>query len=172
MKVIVTFGAAALIAISAQAGPALAAEPAGGDARLAQAQPGAESVEWVIQGLQQAGYRIVSVKSTFLGRIRILAENRRFQREVIVSRSTGVIFRDRIQKLTSASGAEAQAPGTSPASGPGSAGGAAGGPLLDVDVDVGGAGLDVELGTTGDGEGQGGVIGGAMGTISDIIGGG
>jgi hypothetical protein len=48
----------------------------------------------VIKALDDAGYRIMSVSSTLLNRVRIRAQNDQHLREVIVSRSTGTVLRD------------------------------------------------------------------------------
>jgi hypothetical protein len=50
----------------------------------------------VLSALEQNGYRVVEMKTTFLGRQKILAKNRLHMREVVVSRSTGEIKSDRI----------------------------------------------------------------------------
>lgn len=56
----------------------------------------AQSYIEVIGMLEESGYRVTGMKSTLLGRIKILAQNRQHLREVVVSRSTGEIKSDRI----------------------------------------------------------------------------
>lgn len=56
----------------------------------------------VVGMLEGTGYRVVDMKSTFLGRIRIRAKNREHMREVVVSRSTGEIKSDQIIKVFAA----------------------------------------------------------------------
>ena len=122
----------------------------------------------VIAQLQNSGYRIDEVKSTFLGRIRIIAHNRVHVREVIVSRSTGEVKRDVVLEVMagnsgggqagnfSGSGSSGNTPGSG-ASGGGtssssSGGGAAtgsGGTGAGASVDAGNVGADVSVGSGG-----------------------
>lgn len=53
----------------------------------------------VVGMLENTGYRVLNMKSTFLGRVRIRAMNREHVREVVVSRSTGEIKSDRIIQM-------------------------------------------------------------------------
>ena len=53
----------------------------------------------VIGSLEKSGYRVRSMKTTLLGRIKILAQNKSHLREVVVSRSTGEIKSDRIVRV-------------------------------------------------------------------------
>ena len=174
MKVIVTYCTAALVAISTGAGPVHAYDLVNGRSQVTLAQASTDSVDWVIQGLQQGGYRIISIKSTFLGRIRIMAENRTHRREIIVSRSTGVIFRDRIESLSYGKDTNAPAKADTDAFGNGIQGVSGDRSLIDVDAEVGGIGVDVDLrgsGSSNDQNGASGGIGGAIDSISDILGG-
>lgn len=58
----------------------------------------------VVGMLERSGYRVVDMKSTFLGRIRIRAKNREHLREVVVSRSTGEIKSDQIIRVFAVAG--------------------------------------------------------------------
>jgi hypothetical protein len=53
----------------------------------------------VMAGLEAAGYEIVEAKSTFLGRVKIMARNAEHMREIVVSRATGEVKRDVIVEL-------------------------------------------------------------------------
>ena len=55
----------------------------------------------VIQMMESNGYRVVSMKSTLLGRVKIRVRNPEHLREVVVSRSTGEIKSDRIVQVFS-----------------------------------------------------------------------
>ena len=106
----------------------------------------------VIAQLQDVGYRIVEVKSTFLGRIRILARNKVHLREVIVSRSTGEIKRDVILELIVAdvgNNSDITSSGTD-TSGGSPEGGATGSGSVNVGASAGGtsAGVSVSGGGT------------------------
>lgn len=59
----------------------------------------AQNYTMVIAMLEDTGYRVTSMKSTLLGRLKIRAQNREHVREVVVSRSTGEIMSDRIVKV-------------------------------------------------------------------------
>ncbi|MDD7970268.1 hypothetical protein [Roseinatronobacter alkalisoli] len=58
----------------------------------------------ILQTLEQRGYRIVDVSSTWLNRLRIWAENRAHKREIVVSRATGRILRDAVVETYGNSG--------------------------------------------------------------------
>ena len=54
------------------------------------------SYQRTLQKLKREGFKIISIKKSFLGRIRILALKNNNLREIIISRSTGEIKRDAI----------------------------------------------------------------------------
>ncbi|TDK51178.1 hypothetical protein [Antarcticimicrobium luteum] len=105
---------------------ALAAAPA--------ATAGEGVAEPVVRSLTEEGYTVTDVSRTWLGRILITAQNRRFLREVALDRRTGAILGD--QRFRRSEAADAPADGA-PAgnggtgggggTGPGGAGGSGGG---------------------------------------------
>ncbi len=125
------------------AGDALAQSATGQPAGYQVAQ---QSYANVITQLQSGGYQIVEVRSTFLGRIRILARNKVHLREVIVSRSTGEVKRDVIvQILAGATGGNSQSSGSGSSgsgssAGSGSSGSSGSGSGIDAGASVGGGG--------------------------------
>ncbi len=166
MNIVKLHVTAALFAISTDVGPVYALDVVSGHAQVTQAQTSPEGVEWVIQGLRQAGYRIISVRSTFLGRIRILAENRTYRRELIISRSTGVIFRDRVEYLSAGKDTTQHtrdAPGKMGSDAPDSS-------QLDIDLGFGGVGLNVDGGSSESNDDQKGGSGSVRDTIGGISG--
>ena len=60
----------------------------------------AEPLQEIATELQAEGYRIVEVRRTWLGRIRIEAENGDLRREIVFDRVTGEIRRDLVQDTT------------------------------------------------------------------------
>lgn len=58
----------------------------------------------VLVSLERAGYRVLKMQTTFLGRLKILAQNRSHVREVVVSRSTGEIMSDRVVRVLATAG--------------------------------------------------------------------
>jgi hypothetical protein len=54
----------------------------------------------VISGLQAQGYVVLEQSYTFLGRLRIVAQNGSFQREIVVNPGTGEVLRDHAVSLT------------------------------------------------------------------------
>lgn len=58
---------------------------------IAQAQT---ALDTLVQQLQSEGYREISVKRTWLGRLRIEAKKKGAEREIVLNPSTGVILRD------------------------------------------------------------------------------
>ena len=50
--------------------------------------------------LEQQGYKIIEIDRTWLGRIRIAAENDRYRREIVFDRVTGEIRRDLVEDKT------------------------------------------------------------------------
>ena len=103
----------------------------------------AQSYVDVIEMLESAGYRVNGMKTTFLGRVKIQAQNRQHLREVVVSRSTGEIKSDRIIRTFREEGGETasrrngQDEGTSSNSGSGTG------------VSVGTGGASASVGTGG-----------------------
>lgn len=147
---------------AAAAGVALSALPAVAQTRAATqdaviTQPGYADV---ISALRSDGYRIVSVDRTFLGRIRIVAQNNRHVREVIVSRSTGEIKSNMVIEVLAGAGAGGSSQN-------GSLGNTVGGAVGTVGEAVGGIGGAVG-GAVGD---IGGAVGDAVGGIGDAVGG-
>ena len=88
----------AALAISAAASPAIAqSQPGAGQAgslQLAQ-----QTYVSVIGNLETNGYAVVDLKTTLLGRVKIVAQNSAHVRELVVSRSTGEIMSDRIVRI-------------------------------------------------------------------------
>jgi len=64
----------------------LAATPA-----LAQAM---SFTDTLVEQLKQQGFNTISVARTWLGRVRIVASNARFRREIVLNPRTGEILRD------------------------------------------------------------------------------
>lgn len=121
----------------------------------------------VVAALADQGYHVVEVSQTFLGRLRIVAESATNQREVIVSRSTGAVLRDRITATFDAGvTAGATANGSASVTG-GVTDGITDGLTGGVSVDVGGnVGLDGSKGSSGSG-----ASGSVNGSVSIGIGG-
>ncbi|MEZ5796873.1 MAG: hypothetical protein R3D63_04895 [Paracoccaceae bacterium] len=61
---------------------------------LGQAAEAKDYARRVIRDLEKAGYRVVSVTRTFLGRTRIKAVRGRDEREIVLNAATGEILRD------------------------------------------------------------------------------
>jgi len=133
----------------------------------------------VIANLENSGYRIIDMRSTFLGRIKLRADNSIHQREVVVSRSTGEILSDVIVIVYGArnEATASSAPGSPIA--PGTGGGVVptGGGGVGVSVG-GGVGVGVSVGGGGGGgvsvgTGNGGVnVGTGNGGASVSVGAG
>lgn len=99
--------AGAVLAATAHATAAQEAAPANEQPQyLAQAQ----SYTDVVVALQVRGYEILELRQTFLGRIRIVAQNDVHVREIVVSRTTGEIKRDIV--LSTMNEAETETGGT------------------------------------------------------------
>lgn len=95
----------------------------------------------IVEALADQGYNVVDVSQTFLGRLRIVAESAADQRELIVSRTTGAVLRDRITAtfdVGGTGGAVAGGATSGPATG-GANGGITGGLTGGVNVDLGGS---------------------------------
>lgn len=78
----------------AQSTDAPAADDAPGSIILAQ-----QTYIDVMANLEASGYTIVQTKTTFLGRVQIMARNAAHMREIVVSRSTGEVKRDIIVEV-------------------------------------------------------------------------
>lgn len=63
-------------------------------AGLAQASGALTVEERLLAGLQAQGYTVLEQGYTFLGRLRIVAENDQIHREIVVNPGTGEILRD------------------------------------------------------------------------------
>ncbi|MBT8425379.1 MAG: hypothetical protein HKP29_03415 [Silicimonas sp.] len=164
-KYTMTIATAALVATATPSAAAVANAGAAASFLIAVS---AQSYVEVIGMLEESGYRVTGMKSTLLGRIKILAQNREHLREVVVSRSTGEIKSDRIIRVF-ASGSDGDTrptpAGSQPSNGPTSSGSGSGG----VSVSVGGGG-GVNVGV-----GSGGVsasVGGSGGIGASVGGGG
>lgn len=103
----VAFVLAALLC-SANEGLAQPQPVTGGQVQIAQA-----TYLQVAAALEQSGYRVTEIKSTLLGRIRIRAQNRDHEREIVVSRSTGEIKRDIVVRMLASDSDEEVRPGRS-----------------------------------------------------------
>lgn len=64
----------------------------------------AQSYLTVIDMLESTGYRVVDMKSTLLGRLKVRARNRQHMRELVISRSTGEVMSDRIIRVYAVDG--------------------------------------------------------------------
>lgn len=123
---------------------AIAASSAGSPMVLSIA---AQTYVDVIGMLESAGYRVKGMKTTLLGRVKILAQNREHLREVVVSRSTGEIKSDRIvrvfaqQEGNSTARTAARKPGETDGTSSSSSGGSG-----DVSVSAGSGGVSVSGG--------------------------
>ena len=103
----------------------------------------AQSYLDVIVMLEKAGYDVTGMKSTFLGRLKIRAQNRKHLREIVVSRSTGEIKSDRILKVFgSEGGASAAAPRPASSSNAASASGSGG-----ISASAGTGGVSASVGS-------------------------
>ena len=87
-------GVLSCLALIAPSGAALAQSAGSGvtEAELAVAENG--FALQLVTSLQESGYTIVEVRKSLLGRVRVIAENDRHRREIVVSRTTGEIRRD------------------------------------------------------------------------------
>lgn len=90
MRQMAAFVLAAVLMLGAGGAAMAGTAPAAADnPAIALCQP-------VIDALQQQGYRIVSVNTTWLNRVRIRAQNDYVLREIVVSPASGDILRDAI----------------------------------------------------------------------------
>ena len=67
---------------------------------MANASWALSTEEKFVVGLQAQGFTIVEREKTFFGRLRIIAENEKVRREIVVNRNTGEILRDYSVLLT------------------------------------------------------------------------
>ncbi|QDC09682.1 hypothetical protein FHY55_10685 [Oceanicola sp. D3] len=95
---IICTGFALAMSVSAS-GPAHAAASGLRDAPTERVYMARQNYTDVIAVLERNGYRVVSMSSTMLGRVKILAQNKVHLREIVVSRSTGEIKHDVILKV-------------------------------------------------------------------------
>ena len=107
-----------------------------------------DKLGWVLDGLESGGYKVKSIKSNALGRVRILAENDDHRREIICIKSTGIIRSDRIVALINVDvdgdiNAAKRNGGSHNGGGSHADGDSSRGGLLDLNV---GAGVGVRLG--------------------------
>jgi hypothetical protein len=109
----------------------------------------------VVGMLETSGYRVLDMKSTFLGRVRIRAKNHEHVREVVVSRSTGEIKSDQIIQVFG-EGTDVKSPKQNTASA-GSVG--SNGSTIDVSVgtSVGGVGGNASVSSGSISVGSGGI---------------
>ena len=94
----ILISAVSALALCAWDGAAKAQQPAPEQDRAAElaAMAGADAAR-IIRELAAIGYRVTEVRRSFLGRIRIIAENAEFRREIVISSSTGEIKRDTVE---------------------------------------------------------------------------
>jgi len=102
MKRLAMIGTAAALGLVVAAGAAQAQTTQNASVSAAAQYNQYDKIGWVVDGLHKIGYEVQSIKTTFLGRIRVVAENGKYRREVIVSRTTGEIRSDRIIKVLTA----------------------------------------------------------------------
>lgn len=135
--------------------------PAAAESGTGQAQSQPETIylaqlrsyQNVVAELEAQNYTVTEIKRTFLGRIKITAQNNVHLRQVVVSSSTGEILQDAIvavyaQENESTDDAATAANGTESSDGG----------LLDLS---GGVSLEVDLGLGGSGSAGGGSAGGS-----------
>jgi hypothetical protein len=142
---------AGLVAVSLVGTPAFAngggGAPDQGDNHSKYSHVIGDKLGWVLDGLESGGYKVKSIKSSTLGRVRILAENDEHRREIVCNRATGVIRSDRIVALINVEvdgGVNAAKRNGGHQNGGGShAGDGSRGGLLDLDI---GAGVGVRVG--------------------------
>ncbi|MGI9220936.1 MAG: hypothetical protein ACR2QS_07870, partial [Woeseiaceae bacterium] len=72
---------------------------AAGDVYSGMSDTAQQTAENVIDTLESSGYKVVSVKRTLLRRLRITAVNGAHTREVVVTRTSGMIKRDKVIKV-------------------------------------------------------------------------
>lgn len=105
--------------------------------------------ERLIAGLHDQGYVILEEGYTFLGRLRIVAENDRYHREIVVNPGTGEVLRDYAVEIGAAPTAT-QAQGDSRPSDTSAPKAPAQSATATVKADpTGGAGTATDTGTTG-----------------------
>lgn len=104
----------------------------------------------VVAALEASGYTVTEIRTTLLGRLRIVARNGEHRREVVMSRATGEILSDRIVEVFATASGKAGAKGSvdGEAGADVDAGISAGGGGVSVGVD-GDSGVSVEVGDTG-----------------------
>lgn len=124
----------------------------------AQGASAAEIAARVVDALADQGYRVVEVSRTYLGRLRVVAESDVDRREVIVSRTTGAILRDRITatfEVANSGDASIDSTGTT---------------TLRDDIGVtGGLAGGVDLGLSGGLDSNGSNTGGARGSLGGSV---
>lgn len=94
----ILISAVTALALNAWDGAAKAQQPTSEQERAAElaAMAGADAVR-IMKELAAIDYRVTEIRRSFLGRIRIIAENDEFRREIVISSSTGEIKRDTVE---------------------------------------------------------------------------
>jgi len=112
MKTNILIGAISALALVAWDGAATAQAPASviNDRELA-ALAGDDAAR-IVRELAASGYRVTEIRRSFLGRIRLILENDEFEREIVISNSTGEIKRDTVvSRVGAANGGNGQTGG-------------------------------------------------------------
>ena len=125
------------------------------------------SYQRTLQKLKREGFKVISIKKSFLGRIRILALKNNNLREIIISRSTGEIKRDAIISSNGSIEIEENITGSGSSSLGSSVGSATSGGVSGAVGNVGNTVGEVE-GAVG---GLGGTVGSVGGAVESAIGG-
>ncbi|WP_281859484.1 hypothetical protein [Litoreibacter halocynthiae] len=134
--------------------------------QMVRTEVAGKSYQRTVQKLRSEGFKIVSVKKSLLGRIRVLALKNNNLREIIISRSTGEIKRDAI--ISNSGSTQVEESQTS-------SGSSSSGTSLNSEVSVGvGNGIEASAGAsgglTGTSDGVVGNVGGAIGSAIDGLG--
>ena len=89
-------GAVSALTLIAWDGTAAAQAPASEVRASELAALAGEDAARIAEDLSATGYRIKEIRRSFLGRIRLIFENDEFEREIVISHSTGEIKRDTV----------------------------------------------------------------------------
>lgn len=139
---------------------------------LPAVQASAQGYVAVLAALEEKGYEVIDMKSTFLGRHKIRAKNREHIREVVVSRSTGEIKSDMIVTVFAEDGSARSVLSDVKSGLAGTGGGATAGASAGVSVGVSAGGGGVSAGVSAGGVSAGVSAGGGGGVSAGVGAGG
>jgi hypothetical protein len=124
-----------------------------GAAVTAATPPGADPTDDVTRQLRAQGFRIREVSRTLLGRVRVVAERGRVEREIVFDRITGEVRRDLVTEKQSPDGGRSGGGGGNP--GNANRGGGRGGGNSGDSGNSGNSGNGNGRGNSGNGRGGG-----------------